>query len=322
MIPEYEKSEPDEIIVPQPEAAVVPDAAPAWVRQYRGELTDMLASLDSGCFINPDTGLLVIPTAVQPDEIAKVTRGMAGLFEIQTRQNKEILVCLGHAILAYSDRTGKTLEESIDEMRLTERTNGVVWSMATLVAMPRTVERFPQEILNLPVPWTYLVHAAGFAEPEDPEELAKFSNERDALIRAAAADPANWNRDKLSTEVKNLQEKYNVKSSNRRTPVKEVLTRLVILYRILRECNDAEIVAAGSTRADINAWIRSWEDELSHRGSIPILPLQDGIPVGGSKFTPRGPRIDDPRIAKVKKGPSKQDHLAEVAKSVRGEGGQ
>jgi hypothetical protein len=303
------------------QAAIVADPSPAWVRQYRGELTDMLATLDSGCFINPDTGMLVIPPSVQPDEIAKVSRGMAGLFEIQTRQNKEILVCLGHAILAYADRTQKSLEESIDEMRLTERQNGVVWSMATLMAMPRTVERFPQEILNLPVPWTYLVHAAGFAEPEDPEDLANFANARDQLIRAAAADPVNWNRDKISTEVKNLQDQFNVKPQNRRTPVKEVLWRLCMLYRILRECSDAEIIAAGTTRADINAWIRSWEDELSHRGSLPILPLQEGIPVGGSKFTPRGPRIDDPRLAKEKKGPSKKDHLAEVAKQVRGEGG-
>jgi hypothetical protein len=230
----YEDTPEEGIIAtPKEEPAVVHDPSPQWVRQYRGELTDMLVTLNSGCFINPDTGLLVIPPAVQPDEIALVSRGMAGLFEIQTRQNKEILVCLGHAILAYADRAQKTLEEAIDEMRLTERKNGVVWSMATLIAMPRVVERFPQEVLNLPVPWTYLVHAAGFAEPEDPEELAKFANDRDDLIRAAAADPSSWNREKLANEVKALQEKYNVKAQNRRTPVKDVLMKLVLLLSLI-----------------------------------------------------------------------------------------
>ena len=260
-------------------SSLVPET-PGWMKSFYQQMDGITKSEMIG--IDHDSGNLVIEPELPQSDLAKFVEVLAFVFESQYRQNKEILLWLGELILIHSTQNGLTLEEAIEKLKLTERNNGVTWSMRTLVKWPVVVQRIPESIRRLPIPPSYLAEAALFKQPEDPAQRVQFNNSRDALLLSVAKNPSQWSRNRFCASMKEIQTLMGI-PQQRDEGVRILMKRLISFYRIRSSVRESEMKPKfGFVLSDISAWITALEFGLARRGVIPDNP-EDEVVAGDGR---------------------------------------
>lgn len=258
---------------------------PEWITNFYGSMNDFIQTASPKAQINTSTGELLLDPSITKSDTLKLCSSLASMVESTAHQTKATLIWIGELILDHIAKSPHDLsiENAIEELGLTKRENGIHWSVKSLARWPAVVQRIPNQILQLPIPSSYLTEAAMFKAPDDPVEKIKFNNARDALLLQVSENQSEWSRSKFVSCMKELQDAMCV-DRRKMDSVASMYHRLVLLYRIRNEAHLTPNPAAyyASIRLgtkDVANWIYSIEAELITRGKLEADPKNE-VPHG------------------------------------------
>lgn len=228
----------------------------------------------AGITVNPATLLVNVPASATREEVAQ---WVAQVYHYAGVVGKiHCISCLSVAklVLEYAARAGCDIDEAIDQLGLVE---GVHRKARTIATWARTLQRLGEDCYADGLSMSYLTTAAGFAVPENPGDAMEFAIQRREILRIAAVDQDKgkaW----VAGEMKLLQEKYAVIPKDSKAPAATLFKKFAYCLYLKQSASDEELAAMGTTRADLNAWIVSYEMQLIEDGHLPSKMEEASLP--------------------------------------------
>lgn len=236
-----------------------------WLHQFVETRLNAVFSMD-------EDGVPQVRPDAPAEQIGIVARQLYQMTAINEMSSTAVKFMLGRLVLEAAARNGTDKMDAIELLGLEDATSK---SAGTINAWTSAAQHFyglPAAELILPI--SFYTTAISYRAPSDPEAASTFVRRRNEIIEQAAANPSDWTKRRIGSELRALQDASGVKRTGSSSTT-SVVRRIVHIQFYLANATDEQMKAKGIQKNYLESIRDDLLEKLADRGYIQSTDFSD-----------------------------------------------